>query len=331
MEPTAQDHTRRQAFRLAGAATAAAVVGSVVSGRPAAAADPNDVVKGGPNSVTSVTALTGPVPTGPVLQLSNTGTDGGGLTSICESARDAVLAINLFDGAAGDGGVAVKASAFRSVDFSAAGSGRIQLSSHSFSTGRVYKTGEIHQSSGTLYTMVTPTTRRAIAGPATAGALHLIDPIRVYDSRKPAPAPGALTSGSNRLVSVADGRDLSTGAVVDSDVVPVGATGIAFNLTVTQTTGTGFLSISPGSANVANASFINWSAAGVTLANASVVGIDSSRQVRVFGGGGSTHFLMDRGRLLPLRHLTLLLSLSKDQGAKPATPLSTQMTRLVGL
>lgn len=286
-------HTRRQAFRLAGAASAAAVIGTALSARPAAAADPNDVVKGGPNPVTSSTALTGPVTNGPVLQLSNTGTDQGGLTAICETDRDAILAINLFDGSDGEGGVAVKASAVRAVDFSAAGSGRIQLNSHFFSTTKVYETGEIHQSGGTLYVMVSPTTRRAIAGPATAGAFHLIDPVRVYDSRRPAPSPGTLAGGSSRLLSVADGRDLSTGAVVDADVVPVGATGIAFNLTVTQTSSSGFLSMSAGSATTANASIINWSAPGATLANASVVGVDASRQVRVFGGAGSTHFLVD--------------------------------------
>ncbi len=53
------------------------------------------------------------------------------------------------------------------------------------------------------------------------------------------------------------------------------------------------MSISPGSATVANASTINWSAAGVTVANASVVGVDASRRVRVFCGSGSTHFLLD--------------------------------------
>lgn len=293
LESERTNHSRRRAFRLAGAATAAAVVGTALTARPAAAADPDDVVKGATNAVTASTALTGPVNNGPVLQLSNTGTDYGGLLAICESPRDAVLAINLFDASDGVGGVAVKASAFRGVDLSAAGSGRIQLLSHSFSTAKVYRTGEIHQSAGTLYAMVTPTTRRAIAGPATAGAFHLIDPVRVYDSRKPAPSPGTLTGGSNRLVSVADGRDLNTGAVVDADVVPVGATGIAFNLTVTQTSGSGYLSISPGSATVANASIINWSATGATLANASVVGVDASRRVRVFAGTGTTHFLLD--------------------------------------
>lgn len=117
--------------------------------------------------------------------------------------------------------------------------------------------------------------------------------MRVYDSRRPAPAPGVLTSGTNQVISVADARNLNTGAVVTNNVVPVGASGIAYNLTVTQTSNSGFLSIARGSATVATASTINWSAAGTTLANASVVGLDTFRRVKVFCGSGSTHLILD--------------------------------------
>ncbi len=141
--------------------------------------------------------------------------------------------------------------------------------------------------------MVTPTVRRTLAGPDTAGAFHLVNPVRVYDSRRPVPTPGKLTSGSSRLIAVADGRNLGTGAVVDEDVVPLGATGIAFNLTVTATSKSGFLSIASGSVTTASASIINWSSVDTTLANASVVGVDGSRLVRVFCGAGSTHVVLD--------------------------------------
>jgi hypothetical protein len=136
---------------------------------------------------------------------------------------------------------------------------------------------------------------RKLAGPGTAGSLHPVEPTRVYDSRRPLPGGGTLASGATRTVSVADGRDLSTGAVTVADLVPKGATAIAFNLTITGTVGRGFLSVAPGSSTALGASTINWSESGQNLANGSVVKLDDSRQVKVYSGGpsGSTHFILD--------------------------------------
>ena len=52
-----------------------------------------------------------------------------------------------------------------------------------------------------------------------------------------------MSSGGNRLVSVASGRTLDTGAVNSPDVVPVGATAIACNVTVDRTQNQGFLAV----------------------------------------------------------------------------------------
>ncbi len=139
----------------------------------------------------------------------------------------------------------------------------------------------------------TPGTWRELAGPGTAGSLHVIEPTRVYDSRKAQPNPGPLASGQNRTVSVADGRDVDTGAVTDTDVVPAGATAVTYNLTIADTTGAGFLSVTPGDAATLKASTINWSSGGLTLANAGVVKLDAARQVKVFCGTGSTDFIVD--------------------------------------
>ena len=139
-----------------------------------------------------------------------------------------------------------------------------------------------------------PGTWRKLAGPATAGSFHAITPTRVYDSRLPQPLLAPLAAGADRVVSVADGRDPSSGAVSLADVVPVGATAVAFNLTITATAGQGFLAITPGDAATTDASIINWFASGYTAANASVVKLDSSRQVKVFAGGaGQTDFIVD--------------------------------------
>jgi hypothetical protein len=132
-----------------------------------------------------------------------------------------------------------------------------------------------------------------LAGPFTAGAFHAIDPKRVYDSRSPLPSQGVLAGGSSRVVSVADGRDLVSGAVDSPGLVPEGATAITYNLTVVSTVGAGFVSVAPGSAPTFGASSINWTSSGTTIANAGVVRLDLDRQIKVFCQGGTTNFIID--------------------------------------
>ncbi len=135
---------------------------------------------------------------------------------------------------------------------------------------------------------------RRVAGPDSAGAFTAIAPVRIFDSRLPAPNPGRIGAGANRVLSVADGRDLSSGAVTATDVVPQGATAVTYNLTIEATDVRGFLSVNPGDAATFAASSINWSSTGLVLANAGVVQLDGSRQIKVFCGGlGSTHFIVD--------------------------------------
>jgi hypothetical protein len=287
--------SRRAALRLAGTATVAAVAavaGSGAGARPAAAADPNDVVKNVNNTVSTTTTLTGSV-NGAVLQLTNTGSSGRGLLAQ-SAAVDAGAVRGNNTNASGIGGVGVAGYAPGGRDLQAFGSGRIAMNSHAFSIAEnTYTVGEVHQQGGTLYLMVNPTTRRVLAGPATAGALHPVNPSRVYDSRLPTPTPGKLAGGGARVVSVADARSTTTGLVTLANLVPSGATAVAFNLTVTGTTGAGFLSIAAGDAATYSASLINWTNAGTTTANASVVPLDANRQVKVFCGGGSAHFILD--------------------------------------
>lgn len=136
---------------------------------------------------------------------------------------------------------------------------------------------------------------RKLAGPTTAGAFHPIDPIRAYDSRVATyPVNGLLASNQSRVVSVADGHD-AVGAVTDTGAVPAGATAVAYNVTVTGTTASNFLSVVPGDAAAFTTSTINWSGANQSLANGSIVKLDASRQVKIFGGydSGATHVIID--------------------------------------
>ena len=89
---------------------------------------------------------------------------------------------------------------------------------------------------------------RSTASVGGAGTLHVIAPVRVYDSRLPTPTQGKLATGEHRIVSVADARNEVTGLVTTADIVPDGATAVVANLTVTETEGNlgGFLSVVPG-------------------------------------------------------------------------------------
>ncbi|MCU1504368.1 MAG: hypothetical protein JWM12_3722, partial [Ilumatobacteraceae bacterium] len=141
-----------------------------------------------------------------------------------------------------------------------------------------------------------------LAGPSTvaagAGTFHVIAPVRVYDSRLPSPSQGKLATGQNRVVSVADARNEVSGLVTTADVVPVGATAVVANLTVTETEGElgGFLAVLPGDATALSGSSINWSGANQNIANGLTAKIAADRTVKVFCGGvptPRTHFVMD--------------------------------------
>ncbi|MFM2072702.1 MAG: hypothetical protein RLZZ623_2966 [Actinomycetota bacterium] len=134
---------------------------------------------------------------------------------------------------------------------------------------------------------------KKVSGTNVAGSFHVISPTRVYDSRAALPTPGVLAGGASRVVSIKDARPDATGAVSTADIVPAGAAAIAYNLTISDTAGAGYLSVTEGDAAGFTASSINWSGSGQLLANGLVVKLDGNRQVKVFAGGGSTNFIID--------------------------------------
>lgn len=111
-----------------------------------------------------------------------------------------------------------------------------------------------------------------------------VQPVRAYDSRD---ADGPLDDSDYRELLVADKGD-----------VPVGAQSLAYNLTVTGNTESGFISLAPGDVtDWPKASVLNWNAAAgaVTHANGGIVGASGDQaQVNAFvGGTGSTQYLVD--------------------------------------
>jgi len=286
--------SRRNLLRLGGASAVGLIVGSLATGsRPVAAADPNDIVKNISNPVTDTTTVDGSMP-GPTFSAFNR-LDSATSNALFGSATGTAPTIRADNtNTDGLGGVGIAGNAPGGRDVHATGSGRIAMNDHQFGNAEAYSAGEIHQSGGTLYAMVSSTSRREIVGPGSAGALHPIPPTRVYDSRQAQPAFGRLGPGESRVISVADGRSTVTGAVTVSGLVPPGATAIMYNLTVADTDGAGFLNVSPASVSEVAASTINWTLTGTTLANSSMVGLSDDRLIRVTcPAAASTHFIID--------------------------------------
>jgi hypothetical protein len=73
---------------------------------------------------------------------------------------------------------------------------------------------------------------------------------------------------------------------------------VTYNMTVTQTQGSGFLTMWPADADPPNVSNINWSSSGLDLANGGTVKLGTSPDsgagsVSIFCGGLATHLLID--------------------------------------
>ena len=154
------------------------------------------------------------------------------------------------------------------------------------------------------------------ASPASAGTGYPSDgyffsmtPQRVYDSRWTnassgiaATKLGRLSKNESRVISVKDGRN-SSGRVTTADLLPFTTSmgvvttpvqSIAYNLTVTQASGSNYLSLAPGDATTAPAtSSINFAATDV--ANSGIISISLDRELKVFCGNdlGGCHFILD--------------------------------------
>lgn len=164
-----------------------------------------------------------------------------------------------------------------------------------------HRQGELENVDGDLWWCVaggTPGTWRKLAGPTSSGAFHAISPVRAYDSRAAAPAPGILTIGVPLTISVAAGRGIDTGDVVagKENVVPVGATAVLANVTVVDTIGAGYLAVNPGTSTAIAASTINWSSSGQILNNGVSLTLGGDRQVTIVPAGSvgsATHVVVD--------------------------------------
>jgi len=113
-------------------------------------------------------------------------------------------------------------------------------------------------------------------------------PCRVVDTRN---SPGDF-GGPKLFASGTRNFNLVPSGGGCGDTLPAGAKALAINVTITDTENTGFLTIWPGGQAQPNASVINWTTSGTTIANAIIVPVGADGSINVFSSQG-THLILD--------------------------------------
>lgn len=293
-----QPVSRRHMLRGLSAAAVGAAAGGLAFARPAAAADNDNLVIG--NSTQTANS-----PTVLLKDASYSASPSVGMFHVTDSASasdSSVGVVSCISAAATNNGFTTAFSG-KGSSYGAKLDAPTPLKlldtagTAAPATGGSGYTGQFRINDGTLYMCVdhtglfgTDAEWRRITGPGVAGGFHAVTPGRVYDSRW---ADGALSSGNNRTISVADRKNLS-GTTDLSNFVPAGAKAITANVTVVTVSGGGFLVANPGGTTTVGAATVNWTAAGQILNNGVALTLNTSRQLTIVaGGGGSTNFVID--------------------------------------
>ncbi len=322
--------SRRTAFKALGAAAVGAAAGSIAFAAPAGAVDGGNVVIGN-ESQTAESPTVLRVDNGTTWANPDNVFGGMGVTDVAtadlpsssDSIASAGAVFGLVDGSEFGAGVvgqgfgayggwfASNTTALKVQADDGAGDGlgawvngafanmKLGSSGSDLPDDTVNYAGYLRHSASALWFSVSSSGTgrwRRLTAANSAGAFTAITPVRVYDSRWTGPVAGVtlgvINPGATREISVADGRS-DTGTVNAANSVPAGARAIAYNITVTNTVGGGFLNVTPGGTS-SSSSTINWFASGVDLANSAIVGLSTTRTVRVAAGGtGPTNFIVD--------------------------------------
>ena len=136
--------------------------------------------------------------------------------------------------------------------------------------------------------IVVPKARRCVAGRYAFVPLNLF---RALDSRDY--SDGYLLAGQTWAFDVITDQKLN-------QQIPAGAVAVTYNLTVTDTTSTGYIAVYPADIVWPGTSSVNWTAPGTTLANGGTVAVglfNGPGEVEVHvgpaGGLAGTDFVMD--------------------------------------
>ena len=119
--------------------------------------------------------------------------------------------------------------------------------------------------------------------PTTGSRFHAINPTRVLDDRVPTGLPGPWGPGQTRALAVA-------GAIGTN--VPVGATGLVTNVTVTGGTAGSFVTVFPDGVALPNSSNVNFGP-GQTIPNLVTVKVAANGKIDFFNKLGSVDIIAD--------------------------------------
>lgn len=290
-EPVDRRPDRRDFLRIASVAATGAAAAAILRPTAAAAADNEAVFLGTGNNPHNVEST--------MTAITHSGAGGleiAAFRGLGPANSNGVWGTSLGNLGAGvfgtsDYGYGVFGAVSVGYDLYAGGNGRQGSRSHltsgtpvsgAYAAGDVFRNGS--DTSAELFVCVLPGTGsaaqfRKLAGPSTAGALHVITPFRAYDSR-----PTVLTAGSSRIVQIANGSQ-----------VPTGARAVFATLTITNTTGSGgWIATTAGDVPSTTASSINWFAAGQTLATTVLTALDGSGRIKMFNNSSAnTDFIVD--------------------------------------
>ena len=281
-----QPETNRRGFlRLAGAAAAGVAVAAVAGAQPAAATNGDTVTVGnsftglGTTTINNTTSVSLPLPAAIPSGIKGVQIDNG--NGVWGKA----------DGSAGAGVYGESNSGFGILGTSelgyalfAGGRGRIGSNAH-VSVGPPptgYALGDIvRDAAGDMFVCVqvgTPGQWRKIAGLGTAGSFHPIDPVRIFDSRTTA------------ILQPDAAANVSVSSAIPGGVVARAAT---VNITITNTVNSGYLTAYPAGGALPNASVLNWSNSGQTIANGSTLKLGSNNAFTVVSKLNATNVLVD--------------------------------------
>ncbi len=144
---------------------------------------------------------------------------------------------------------------------------------------------------GTLALSVAPQPARA-DGPFQ---FHSVTPCRIVDTRNPANTVGGGSGTGGPALSSAASRDFP---IQGQCGVPTGAKAAVLNVTITQPTKDGHLTLWPSGTTRPNVSTLNFVAGEPAIANGAIVPLsananDLSVQPGLAAGGGTVHVILD--------------------------------------
>lgn len=115
---------------------------------------------------------------------------------------------------------------------------------------------------------------------------HPVSPVRIMNTRA-----GTVNIGTSPTpFAKAETRRLQ---VAGANGIPVDATAVVINFTVTDTTEYSFLTVWPSDEVRPDASNINWAGAGVTIANLSTVKLGADGALNVYNAFGTANVIAD--------------------------------------